>query len=392
MIMKNEIHNLNESLPAALLHVSGYSVCDTGSTDGTPQYVKDFFSNHSIDGQVLHHEWQDFSHNRNLCLRESTRTMGRQCTYWLILDADQIMMSEKGKTLLQLPLKKDAYWVQERTHGLIFHNLRLVKSAIRWEYTGVVHETIGPTGVSAIYTDNLPKSIWTKHDTDYGRGFDKDAALLEAALQKDPTSTRNTYYLGNTYSMLDRKADAMRVYQKRIAMKGSDEERYMAALTTAKMMNEWYVGSLPEGALPAMRELGLVKGADLEFEDVTAAFERAAAILPYRKEAWYNLALLHWQQQGDGPTCMGYAVKARDAGPHGFNTLFSDAKIVEWMVYDQMCTCGLPSGQLQDGYTACIKLQDKLLKTQGLEVWQQQMLAATVKQRQRYEEHLKRGG
>lgn len=43
----------------------------TGSTDDTISIVKDFFKKQEIPGSVANHAWQDFGHNRNLCIKVS---------------------------------------------------------------------------------------------------------------------------------------------------------------------------------------------------------------------------------------------------------------------------------------------------------------------------------
>lgn len=380
MIAKNEAVNLNEMLPAAAPHVSGWFVCDTGSTDGTPELVKSFFKRRNTPGEVAHHQWRDFSYNRNLCLREGLRIMKNKCKYWLILDADQIFVSEAGTALTAMPLKKDAYWVEERSHGSTFHNMRLVNTAVEWRYEGAIHEHIRPVGGRSVLTGTLPSTMYTLHDNTYDRGFENDAAILERELTDDPLNPRNNFYLGNAYSMLNRRADAVRQYMKRLALSGSNEEAYISALTIAKNLYSWFTGlvELDEQTIAVLKELKLMESSEPSFEEVEAAFKKAGDVLPYRKEAWYHLAHLHWTQQGDADTCYKYALKAQIAGPHTFRTLFSDIKIVEYMVYDQMCTCAYPAGEFLDGFKACDTLQTKLLALgSNLESWQQEMLAVT---------------
>lgn len=46
-------------------------VC-AGSTDNTVQIVEEFFDKKSIPGLAATHPWQDFGHNRNLCIQVSS--------------------------------------------------------------------------------------------------------------------------------------------------------------------------------------------------------------------------------------------------------------------------------------------------------------------------------
>ena len=102
MIAKNEADKLLvQSLRASVLHVTGFMFCDTGSTDATPQLAH---------GHIEHHEWKDFSYKRNLCLEAGKRLLGSSCDYWLLLDADQLMVSSNGTGLAELNLDQTSYW------------------------------------------------------------------------------------------------------------------------------------------------------------------------------------------------------------------------------------------------------------------------------------------
>jgi hypothetical protein len=106
MIAKDEANDrLIPSLQAAALHITGYVFCDTGSTDGTPKLAKSIFDYFKLAGKVVHHRWKDFAHNRNLCLEDGQLLLGDKCDYWLLLDADQIMVSEEGISLAELDMK-----------------------------------------------------------------------------------------------------------------------------------------------------------------------------------------------------------------------------------------------------------------------------------------------
>ncbi len=106
MIAKDEANDrLKPCLQAAALHITGYVFCDTGSTDGTPKVAKSIFDFLNLKGKIMHHKWKDFAYNRNLCLEDGHRLLGNECDYWLLLDADQIMVSEEGLTLAELDMK-----------------------------------------------------------------------------------------------------------------------------------------------------------------------------------------------------------------------------------------------------------------------------------------------
>ena len=59
-IVKNEKPVLPRLALSAAGIIDTFYACDTGSTDGTPQVVKDEFGKHGIKGTVVHHDWENF--------------------------------------------------------------------------------------------------------------------------------------------------------------------------------------------------------------------------------------------------------------------------------------------------------------------------------------------
>jgi len=85
MIVKNEAHIIEDTLTKLLAKIKFdyYVICDTGSTDGTPEIIVKFMEN-KVPGKVVIHTWKDFGHNRSLALEEAYNTTD----YVLIFDAD----------------------------------------------------------------------------------------------------------------------------------------------------------------------------------------------------------------------------------------------------------------------------------------------------------------
>jgi len=93
MIVKNEADGIEDFVDHFARHVSGWVVCDTGSTDDTPQLVQTAFEAHGVPGQLVRHLWVDFGTNRDKCLHamvDWSRERGGLCEYYLFTDADQV--------------------------------------------------------------------------------------------------------------------------------------------------------------------------------------------------------------------------------------------------------------------------------------------------------------
>ena len=73
MIVKDEAHVICETFDNLLKYFvfDYYVICDTGSTDGTQQKIKEYFKNKDIKGEIHECEWKDFGHNRSEALEKA---------------------------------------------------------------------------------------------------------------------------------------------------------------------------------------------------------------------------------------------------------------------------------------------------------------------------------
>jgi hypothetical protein len=424
MIAKDEANKLLvPALKAAAFHITGYMLCDTGSTDGTPNVTESLFSSLNITGAVEHHEWKDFAHNRNLCIDAGQRLLGDVCDYWLLLDADQIMVSTEYISLSELELTEPAYWLRESCHGTQYSNKRIVSTKYEWKYYGKVHEYIAAAPeTDATYgtkTGTLPTSIYSLHDSEFGRAFERDAELLESAIQEDSEDTRARFYLANTYRALDRKEEAIIQWVARIALEGWREEMYMSALGIGMMLEEmareesdenrvlstttWEILieiGMAEAEAAENDEKGGANGGDgdadvtlteeksteeksnrkkVELSDVVTAFSQAYTILPYRQEAPYYLARLTRLILHDYDSACHFAEAAAESGPYSDSTLFADRDIYRFHIPDELCTCGYHvAGKESFGQRHCEELVEALVedgaREKGAPIWAKNML------------------
>ncbi len=86
MIVKNESHIIKNTLENLCnkIKFDYWVICDTGSTDNTPQIIMDFFKNKSINGELFYDEWVNFAHNRTLALNRAYK----KTQLLLVFDAD----------------------------------------------------------------------------------------------------------------------------------------------------------------------------------------------------------------------------------------------------------------------------------------------------------------
>lgn len=84
MIVKNEAGTIAATLDAARPHVDGWTLLDTGSTDGTAGAAQRSVLAQTLPGTVESADFGDFARARNLALQ----THGQRTAYTLMPDAD----------------------------------------------------------------------------------------------------------------------------------------------------------------------------------------------------------------------------------------------------------------------------------------------------------------
>jgi glycosyltransferase involved in cell wall biosynthesis len=68
MIVKNESKIIERCLNSARPIIDSVSICDTGSTDETPEIIENWCSENNIPGKVHHKSFINFGYNRTLAV------------------------------------------------------------------------------------------------------------------------------------------------------------------------------------------------------------------------------------------------------------------------------------------------------------------------------------
>ena len=134
MIVRNEAKTVGRAIDSVRPFVDSWIICDTGSTDGTPEKI--YASLADIPGRLIERPWVNFGHNRSELM---SLARGSPSTYLLLLDADMTVQVERRTVFDRLTV--DAYLVpvlSEVTYWMHY----LVKSLVPWRYEGVTHDYI----------------------------------------------------------------------------------------------------------------------------------------------------------------------------------------------------------------------------------------------------------
>src|SRR5689334_9259421 len=126
MIVKNEMANLERCLAAVADHVACWVIGDTGSTDGTDDFITSFFSRRGIPGELHRFPFENFEQARNLALQHA-RASDIPYDYLLLTDADmELVVGDSG---FKTRLSEAAYRILQRS-GITYWNTRLVRRDI----------------------------------------------------------------------------------------------------------------------------------------------------------------------------------------------------------------------------------------------------------------------
>jgi tetratricopeptide (TPR) repeat protein len=228
MIVKNESRIITRLLQSVLPIIDNYLICDTGSTDDTPNIITTFFKEHNIPGDVIIEPFKNFGYNRSFALNKAKG----KATYALLLDADMIFKIEA--TFNKQLLNVGAYLILQRNGSLSYYNTRLIRLDIDVKCIGPTHEYYDlPNGTD---TEKLD-SIWI---LDIGDGgckadkFERDICLLKQGILDEPINSslsgRYYFYLANSYFNTGRHDESIPYYIKRIELGGWHEEVFYAHL------------------------------------------------------------------------------------------------------------------------------------------------------------------
>lgn len=350
MIVKDEkTDHLIECFESMKDKIDYWVVCDNGSTDGTQEYVREYWAEQGIPGELIEVPWEGFGKTRSRALRECD---GKADYAWMI-DADDYMVGEFDFPH-ELPM--DAYALRIKRGNFEWWRNQIFKTGVGWEYTGILHEyahcpNLGENVKQArLQNDNYHIEARTlgarnitsptdKTHIDAKTKYLRDAEVLLGALTDpenpnyEPKNDRYHFYLAQSYFDGQDFKSAQDWYQKRAELGGWEEEAFYS----------WYrvamCASLTEEQWPMVCQM----------------FLRAWEFRPSRIEPLYQIARIY-RLSGHPRLAYMFAKQGLDVPfPHG-DILFIPTDMIEWQLLDELASTAFYVGKFQEGYDACVKL------------------------------------
>lgn len=232
MIVKDEIKILKRCFDSIIDYLDYWVICDTGSTDNTQNFIKEYFKEKNIEGELHQVPWVNFGHNRTeVFVKASIYIQDKQDVYYFVMDADDIFNGSL-KEFKKDSTEHTSYHIDIKLANIRFKRQQIFNAKYVWKYIGVLHEypdssaknaTIGDIS-NCFIKDNRCGSRTTKFTQK--EKYLKDAKILLQGIKDEPNNARYFFYLANSYYDAQEYEEAANYYNKRISMGGWNEEVY----------------------------------------------------------------------------------------------------------------------------------------------------------------------
>jgi len=348
MIVKNESHIIRECLESMLPYIDRYDITDTGSDDGTPELIKEFFDQYNVPGEVYLSDWKGFGKSRS----ESLLNVIGKATYAWVIDADDII---SGNFKYPNSMTADSYSLRLGRPDFSWFRNQIFKidKDRQWEYTGVLHEYAQMKDVhpSKVQVEKISGDYYVVARTLGARNvgidpvekYTKDAEVLISALTNEddpnyePKNVRYQFYLGQSYFDSQQWDKAEEAYIKRAEMGGWEEEvwfsMYRVAIIKAVKQKPWH--------------------------EVKEAYLEAWNFRPTRAEPLYEIARAY--RSMDKPRLAWIYAKQGCEIPYPQNDiLFIGQDIYDWKMLDEFGSTAFYANDYHNGFQACNMLMSKI--------------------------------
>jgi glycosyltransferase involved in cell wall biosynthesis len=343
MLVRNEAPVVARSLASVRPLIDHWVVVDTGSTDGTPDIVRNSLSD--VPGKLHQRPWVDFGHNRT----EALRLAQEHGDYTLMIDAGEVLELPPG---FRMPhLNADSYVIDTGEQECLWRP-QIVRSRPPWRYEGVLHEFLScaaePEGGRVLPHERSQKRLPGARIRSGNNGagprnlgsghYRQEADLLEQALaaETDPfLVARYKFYLAQTYLEAGDKEKALAAYRERTALGLWDQEVFISLYRAA----------------------GVEADLGLDADAVIASYLQAHEACRDRAEALHAAArfcrLKERYQQGFELANRGLAIKRPD------NALYPEDWIYEYGLLDEYAINAYWTGRYDESLKACRKILGK---------------------------------
>ena len=338
MIVKDESHVIERCLESVSKHIDTWLICDTGSTDGTQDIIREFFKKKGIPGEVVEIPWEGFGKSRTKAFQLAKERM----KYAFVIDADDTL---EGNPAWPNTMTADAYTCAIKRGEFLWYRNQIFKTECDWRYEGVLHEyaSCDKLSTNEAVTIKLGGDYHVEARTEGGRNLDitpqekylKDAEILTDALTNEkspyfePENTRYAFYLAQSYFDAGEYELSREWYLKRAQCAGWEEEVYYSMFRV--------------GIINAILERPM--------HEIVEAFLQCWSYRPNRAEPLFQIARLY---RNNGNPRLGYLYAKQGLNiPYPENDiLFISHEVYQWQLLDEIAASAFYLHHFEEGMAA----------------------------------------
>lgn len=341
MIVKNESHIITECLQSMLPYIDRYDITDTGSTDGTPELIKEFFDKHGVEGEVYLSDWKGFGdHGGKIGSRtESFQNAEGKADYAWVIDADDYVM---GDFKFPEVMEADSYSLRIGREDFVWWRNQIFKLSSGWSYEGILHEYAmcksNPNATSerlmGDYNINARTLGARNVGIDHVQKYTNDANQLVEAMKDEPDNARYQFYLAQSYFDSQQHEKALEAYEKRAEMGGWEEEVFYSKF-----------------------RIGILRAIlNKTWPEIQQAFLDCWEYRPIRAEPLYQIARLYRQVHNRPRLAFMYARMALEIPYPQQDILFISEDVYKYQLLDEIGATAYYAGKPHIGLAACQRL------------------------------------
>ena len=233
MIVKNDGELIRKCLVENKKYIDYWTILDTGSTDGTPDVIRDILSD--VPGQLHFAEFTNFSEARN----KAFDLASGKCKYMIVLDDSYEIGEGKAlrdylqKSVADVIYLKIGYMKEIGYLTNLYYSTRITKTSTNIRYMYRVHEALQlPRICKSEYADEKQFYIIDYTSTEHGaRTFSRlkrDMTMLLLDKADYPNDPRPVYYLARTSFNLTKWEDTIKYSKMLLDMTNIREYAFYA--------------------------------------------------------------------------------------------------------------------------------------------------------------------
>lgn len=244
-ITKNESAVIERMMNSVIDMVDECICTDTGSNDGTPEIIKNFFAKHNKPCTVLYYDKDKYGHDMNFSdwRNHALRHIGQRdaVAFWIDSKEELIIKDGDVDNIKKQIEGKDAAYMIIKSGNASYSRQAFFNLNKRWAWQQPIHEII--LCKEFIYQKDivhlmefdvhvmrrLDGHTWTSQTQE--QKYLKHAEVFEKYIAKGKGDERTVYYCAQSFKDAFKYKEALKWYRKRVSIKhGFFEERYYAQL------------------------------------------------------------------------------------------------------------------------------------------------------------------